>query len=184
MVYVFKPLTTILIIGAAVVNSAHSNSPIMFLMLAGLGFSLIGDIFLMLPKAFLYGLVAFLIAHVLFAVGFIKINQSIHLLLLIPFVIGLAAFYIYLYPSLNKYAYPALIYIVAIVFMAWRAWECYLGNKSTGALEIGAASLLFIFSDGNLAVNKFKKPFKYSQPIILSTYYISIWLIATRFSQL
>jgi uncharacterized membrane protein YhhN len=184
IVYVCKPLTTILITCVAAINSLHYNNPITYFVLAGLGFSLLGDIFLMLPDLFLYGLSAFVIAQISFMSGFLKENHTTHILLLLPFIIGALAFYSYLYPGLHKYKYPALAYIIIIALMSWRAWECYVGNHKTGALIIGAASLLFIFSDANLAVNKFKKPYKSSQIIILSTYYISIWLIAAQFSQL
>ena len=183
-VYVCKPLTTILIIGSATLSSVQNNSSIMYFVLAGLGFSLIGDVFLMLPDLFLYGLSAFLLAHISFMLGFLKVNHSVHISLLLPFIVGVCFLYSYLYPGLHKYKYPALVYIIFITMMSWRAWECYLGNHTTGSLMIGTASLLFIFSDAALAINKFKKPFKSSQIIILSTYYLSIWLIATQFSHL
>lgn len=184
IVYTCKPLTTILIISIAVINSIHFHNPIMYFVIGGLVFSLLGDVFLLKSTLFLYGLIAFLAAHLLFIIGFLEVSRISHVMLLLPFVVGVIILFAYLYPDLSKYKYPALIYIIVIALMSWRAWECYLGNKSTGALEIGIASLLFIFSDANLAINKFKKPYKSSQLLILSTYYLSIWLIATQFSQL
>jgi hypothetical protein len=49
-------------------------------------------------------------------------------------------------------------------------------NISTLLLAIG--SILFVISDTNIALNKFKKPYKSAEAIILSTYYVSIWLIS------
>lgn len=184
IVYACKPLTTLLIISIAVINSIHFHNPVMFFVLAGLIFSLLGDVFLLKSTLFLYGLIAFLIAHLLFIIGFLEVNRASHVLLVLPFIVGAIILFAYLYPDLSKYKYPALIYIIVIALMSWRAWECYMGNKNTGAFEIGIASLLFIFSDANLAINKFKKPYKSAQLVILSTYYLSIWLIASQFNKL
>jgi len=50
------------------------------------------------------------------------------------------------------------------------------GGTMIGGRSIG--SILFIISDTNIALNKFRKPYKSAEAIILSTYYVSIWLIS------
>src|SRR5512136_1237152 len=70
-VYVFKPLTTILIILTACMADVSFSLPYQRFILSGLLFSLAGDVFLMLPEdRFIPGLVSFLIAHVFYITAF------------------------------------------------------------------------------------------------------------------
>jgi uncharacterized membrane protein YhhN len=71
MVYVFKPLTTLLIIVLALQMHGETTPRYFHLVAAGLVFSLAGDVFLMLPKdRFVAGLLSFLIAHLLYILAF------------------------------------------------------------------------------------------------------------------
>ena len=71
--YVFKPLTTTLILLAALLTPAFGSSPCAIFIAAGLGFSLAGDIFLMLSdKYFIWGLASFLVAHLCYIPAFIS----------------------------------------------------------------------------------------------------------------
>jgi len=56
----------------------------------------------------------------------------------------------------------------------------YDSNSGSGIMIEGRSigSILFIISDMNIALNKLKKPYKRTKAIILSTYYVSIWLIS------
>src|SRR6185503_13370199 len=68
--YLFKPLTVVLIMLIAF-QSKHTTSPFYRqAIIAGLIFSLAGDIFLMLPDRFIPGLVSFLFAHVFYIAAF------------------------------------------------------------------------------------------------------------------
>ena len=72
LLFVFKPLTTLLIIAHAWRRGADAPAARRFV-LAGLWFSLLGDVALMWPqRGFVPGLVAFLIAHVLYIVAFTR----------------------------------------------------------------------------------------------------------------
>ncbi len=72
LLFVFKPLTTLLIIAHAWRRGADAPAARRFV-LAGLWFSLLGDVALMWPQhGFVPGLVAFLIAHVLYIVAFTR----------------------------------------------------------------------------------------------------------------
>jgi uncharacterized membrane protein YhhN len=87
--YVFKPATVVLLIGVALALDPHDTAVRAWFVVA-LGFSLLGDVFLMLPRAssdrssrgpagndgsssglFLGGLAAFLAAHVAYAGGLV-----------------------------------------------------------------------------------------------------------------
>ena len=66
-----KPLTTVLIIAVAVIAATPQPALYKTLILAGLGFSLLGDIALTLPeKWFQAGLAAFLVAQVFYILAF------------------------------------------------------------------------------------------------------------------
>src|SRR5512136_2921945 len=69
--FVTKPLTTVLIIAVAALAATPVPAAYKTLILAGLVFSLVGDIALMFPdKLFVAGLVAFLAAQVLYILAF------------------------------------------------------------------------------------------------------------------
>jgi uncharacterized membrane protein YhhN len=69
-VYIFKPLTMVLILLIAILGQAAA--PLYkYMIIAGLVFSMAGDVFLMLPSdRFVAGLVAFLVAHIFYIVAF------------------------------------------------------------------------------------------------------------------
>ena len=71
-----------------------------------------------------------------------------------------------------------LLYVSIIFAMAWRAWENYYLIGSTATLMIAIGTILFIISDTNIALNKFRKRYKSAEAIILSTYFASIWLLS------
>src|SRR5690606_41962032 len=71
LVYLFKPLTTVLILLLALLASPPVTPAYQWLIVLGLLFSLAGDVFLMLPRdRFVAGLVSFLIAHLFYIAAF------------------------------------------------------------------------------------------------------------------
>jgi len=148
-------------------------------MLSALFFCLMGDILLLFPAYFVFGLAAFLIAHLLFASGFVNLkgfdpNWTSFLML---YVIGALLFF-WLKPGLGEFMIPVAVYVVVICFMAWQGIGLFLKEKRMVFLWIAIAVLLFMFSDTMIAIAKFKADFDYSSIIILSTYWLSVTLIA------
>jgi uncharacterized membrane protein YhhN len=45
-------------------------------------------------------------------------------------------------------------------------------------MAAAAGALLFMLSDGMLAVDRFRRPFRWSRLAVLSTYFAAQWLIA------
>lgn len=176
----FKPLTTILIIGLALLFNTKNLSKYNLLILMALLFCLVGDIFLLWEDKFVFGLGSFLVGHLFFAGAFIRrfgFNKNIIPLIILGFVAGLYFFYIQ--PNLGSLRIPVLIYISVIVFMSWQA----LGrkreaNNKKALFLIALGALLFTFSDSIIAYNKFVQSFKLSGAIILSTYWVAITLFA------
>ena len=71
---VLKPLTTILVISILLFSSKTKNERFRNIISTALFFCLLGDIFLLFEGYFVFGLGSFLIAHLLFAFGFIKLE--------------------------------------------------------------------------------------------------------------
>lgn len=180
MFSVFKPLTTIIIVVLFVrTNILRLKQTYFKSILFGLVFCFIGDVFLLNDEQFVFGLGAFLVAHLLFTYGFWRIgNREFYLLpLLILLIIG-SSYYVYLYNELAELAIPVAFYVFVIIIMCWQAISLYMNNlKNKFFLMIGIGALLFLVSDSIIALNKFKEPFKASTMLILSTYWLSLGMI-------
>lgn len=182
--YVFKPLTVICMIIYLAFNTftaPNINQDYALIILTGLVFSLAGDCFLMLkPQKFIAGLISFLIAHILYCIGFYQlINAPLNTNALWLMLIPILGYYGFLYNSLGKLKLPVAFYVSAILSMTYLSFNVYQQQATTIALLGFIGALLFMLSDSLLALNKFKLPFKLAQPAILSTYYLAQWLIVS-----
>ena len=178
--YVFKPLTTILILLTACMADVSISSPYQRLILLGLLFSLAGDVFLMLPKdRFLFGLVSFLIAHVIYIVAFTSGSSLSCTVWIIGIVLAIGSIMaVLLLPYTGRMKLPVLFYMIIILVMAWRAWERFHANGRTNSLLASAGATLFVFSDSLLAWNRFRRPFRSAEAVKLTAYFAAQWLIA------
>ncbi len=179
-VYIFKPLTTSLIILTALLLPASVPAPYKLLIILGLIFSLGGDIFLMLPNdRFIFGLVSFLIGHIFYIVAFTRQTGF----QLTPWVLG--AYLLYgvvmlalLWPHLGSMQAPVVLYMLIILIMGWQATERWLMLGAVGALLAAVGALLFVISDSVLALDRFRGRFAAARAIVLCTYFAAQWLIA------
>jgi uncharacterized membrane protein YhhN len=180
LVYVYRPLTIFFIIGIVtqVKNPAHPAYKI--LIIAGLGLSLCGDCFMMLKKKrVMEGMLSFLLAHLFYIAAFlIEAQPRFKALLVLPLLIYAAIMLSVLLPRLGKMRVPVAVYILAITAMAAIASGRHIKVQSSKTLLALCGALLFVASDSVWAVNRFVKPFKAAQAVILSTYFVSQWLIA------
>ncbi|MDF0714965.1 lysoplasmalogenase [Muricauda sp. 334s03] len=176
---VFKPLTTILVISLLFIIPQKQHTKFKSIMISALLFCLMGDILLLFSAYFVFGLAAFLVAHILFVIGFIQLKgfNGSWAAFIILYGIGTALFF-WLRPGLGQFMIPVAAYVVVICFMAWQGIGLFLKEKRTEFLWIAIAVLLFMFSDTMIAISKFKSDFDYSSIIILGTYWLSIGLIA------
>jgi len=194
---VWKPLCTLLVILTAALSFTRPYESVdglySGLVLVGLGLSLIGDVLLIYQdnaKAFVWGLVAFLLAHVMYIASFVylqvvviqsqnKGGEALAALALAAVAVGI---YRYLSPGLGKMRAPVIAYIVVISVMLHRATAIALvqPGPATQAILIFAGALLFYVSDAILAANKFRMDGKMPHYRLwnLSTYYTGQLLIA------
>ena len=184
-VYIFKPLTTILILLNALQLGWADPSLYKYAILAGLVSSLAGDVFLMLPSdRFRAGLISFLIAHIFYIVAFTsETGFSFSWLSLLPFAIYGVVMFAILAPHTGKMKLPMLAYVVVILIMAWQACARWGQTRGTGPLLAFLGAVLFVISDSVLALDRFRGKFKAARLLILVTYYSAQWLIAVSLGQ-
>jgi len=154
----------------------------------GLVFSMAGDIFLMLPRErFIAGLVAFLLAHVAYIIGF---NQTPTAFNLAGFVLAVLVALVFLrvyrriavgldssgQPALKT---PVLVYSLVISVMLLSALLTLAADtwQAGAAILVSAGALLFFLSDTLLAWNKFVTPIRWGRLAVIITYHLGQILI-------
>ena len=128
------------------------------LIIAGLVFSLAGDLILQVSKdLFVVGLLSFLVAHLFYIAAFVGVTSRGSWVRVLPFVVwGLIAFLI-LQPYLGNMLLPVAGYIVVIEVMMWRAVALVGAQGKVRDFELAAAlgAIAFGLSDTLLALNRF-----------------------------
>jgi len=175
-----RVLTMLSIIGIAFLGERGSGRPYQTAIVCGLLFSLAGDVFMMQKrKRFTAGLLMFLIAQILYTVAFFSgLRPGFSLWPVIPLSVYAVLIVRILYRRLGKMKIPIMIYVAVIMVMARTATERYLQLQSTAALLAMIGAIFFLFSDSTLALNRFVRPFRGAQAIILSTYFLAQYLIS------
>lgn len=176
LMFVFKPLTTLLIIAAG------WRAPLW--VRVGLVFSLAGDVALLFAGGFVPGLVAFLFAHLAYLRAF---TQARRFAAWWPAfgVYGLVAVGLltYLWPGVPAALHvPVLAYVVCLASMAAQAAVVGWRGRGTALARddawLALGGLLFLFSDSCIAFNKFAGPLPAAAALVLPTYWAAQWLIA------
>lgn len=180
--YFFKPLTTVLTIALAWVLAGADFSALASyqqLVLAGLVFSLAGDIFLMLPKdRFIAGLLSFLVAHLLYIAAFYGQSHSVSTWVWLP-CLAWGGFLLHrLWPGLGALKGAVMVYAAALLGMGVAAGAQFEQLPGLATALAAAGAVLFIASDSLLALNRFKAPFFSAQAWVLATYFMAQLLIA------
>jgi uncharacterized membrane protein YhhN len=179
-VYVFKPLTTTLILVLALTMPSPVSSAYQIAVVLGLIFSLAGDVFLMLPSdRFVAGLASFLVAHLCYIAAFFPAAGAMFSLwVLLPFLVYGALLLRMLWPHLGRLAGPVLLYAATLLVMGWQAAEQHLALHTAGTLAALLGAVFFVVSDSLLAFKRFVRPFQAAQYAVLTTYFAAQWLIA------
>jgi uncharacterized membrane protein YhhN len=176
LLMVGKPLATLALVGVAL---GGRPSITVTLVALGLGLSVVGDAALLFKsrQAFLGGLFAFLVAHLLYAGAFLwSAGAGPSWTPLVGVVIfgGASGWLVRrmwggLVPSLRG---PLIIYTAACTAMAATALATLAGAWSPEVSEAAAAgAVLFFLSDSNLAWNDFVEPYPHGQTVTLSLYW-------------
>jgi len=182
--YIFKPLTIVLIIFFGLFSDNIAENKYSQLILLGLLLSFFGDVFLMKgKKEFLFGMIAFFLAHIFYIIAFSVPEMKFNLFLYgIIFTISLS-YYIFLFPSLDNLRIPVFLYTAVISFMLYFAISYYLVNNDLLGKLILSGAILFTISDMLLAIRQFKSDFPFSSQLVYLTYFpaqylfcLTIWI--------
>ncbi|KAM4825470.1 lysoplasmalogenase TMEM86B [Thomomys bottae] len=157
-------LCLVVFLGAVAVDGAYTR-----LLQGALACSAVGDACLIWPKAFVFGMLAFGAAHVLYlcALGLRPPRLGLLPWLLLVFLLFYSCLQPYLEPPM---ALPVAAYGLVLTAMLWR------GLVQGGCAAWGA--LFFTFSDGVLAWDSFAQPLPHARLVVMSTYYTAQALLA------
>lgn len=151
------------------------------LMTLGFLFSAIGDIILELDTGslFVFGLCAFLVAHLFYIASFIQKKKTTKPRRIISSCILIYGICLggYLFPYLGDMQIPVMIYLCIIMGMGISA---AIGGDNHPLTIAGAC--FFILSDSLIAVNRFLFPIPASSLFIMTTYYSGQLFIAAGVS--
>lgn len=152
--------------------------------LAALFFCWLGDVLLIFPDLFVFGLAAFLMGHVLYFISYRQYQwedrsgelmgtQKIRFSL--PIVLAGTGLVVVLLPNLGSLQIPVLVYGVVIVLMVMTALFRYGRTTSESFWLVFGGAVLFMISDGTLSVNKFL------MPVPLASFWIMLTYIGAQF---
>lgn len=178
---VLKPLTMVLAMVCVWQEADRLAQPTgTWLLLAGLGLSLVGDVCLLVPEGFIPGLLAFLLAHMAYITLFGRDA---------PWIAHKPAALVVLAVGATTYAYlwthglptglriPVGVYVLVIALMASQAIGRAAFLRTPGARWVAWGAVSFMASDTILAVDKFVQPLPGVAFGVLGSYYVAQWLI-------
>lgn len=173
---VLKPLVLVLLVGAALAADAPSGAQQAVFVVA-LALSLAGDV-LLLPQVdrFVPGLVAFLLAHLAYVVGFWlePADPSTHLwpMLVLALLLGGAGPRIVAGVRRQE---PALV-VPVIAYMAVIGWMVVTAGLSGDPIgSLGAVT--FAISDAVLAADRFDRRRRWAPVAVMATYHVAQGLL-------
>lgn len=178
--YVFKPLTTLLILAMALRLSSAPSAYRRWIV-AGLVLSTLGDVFLMLPfDGFVFGLGSFLLAHIAYLValrqrgGWWRLRWPVLVYAVIASLV-LAR----LWPGLPvELRIPVIVYVIALAGMAAQAASVWREHRVAVTRIAAIGGAFFVTSDVLLAMDRFSSPIPNASVWVLATYWIAQWCIA------
>lgn len=156
------------------------------MVLAALFFGWLGDVLLLWNDFFIFGLIAFLIGHLLYIIvyrqfrfaeptkAFLGTQKARYAFPILLLGTGLVTI---LFPKLGDLKVPVLVYATVLTLMTLVALFRYGQTNDKSFFLVVAGALLFMVSDSLLAINKFLSPFEFSGIAIMTTYSAAQYLI-------
>ncbi len=157
-------------------------------LLAALLFSWIGDCMLLFADKgelyFIFGLISFLIAHILFIVLFVKQKAEVIHHKQTQYWFGFSFVLVYLFgmlslliPKLGDLKIPVGIYAMTISLMLIETIKGSFNWKDKSKYLVLVGAVFFVTSDSVLAINKFYSPVPNDSFWIMATYLIAQFCI-------
>lgn len=160
-----------------------------YFIVTALFFSWLGDVLLLKghsdPSYFMYGLLAFLAAHLFYSYSFYKDISRTPITSLIvakphfglPFFVFSILYLYMLMPGLGNMFLPVIFYTLVITVMVISAVNRWKKVSAYSFWLVFLGALLFYSSDAMIAYNKFHKPIPHERIAIMSTYILGQWFI-------
>ncbi len=183
--YITKPLLMPVLVVYFIINTTAFTSPLKKWIVLALLFSWLGDVLLMFETLnssfFIFGLVAFLIAHIFYILFYQSVlrleNLKRNYWLIVPVLIYYVSLIYILNPHLGEMKLPVRIYGAVISYMLIQALQIGRIKNSEAAWLMVFGAILFISSDSILALNKFYSSFGHAGILIMLTYGLAQLLI-------
>ena len=172
--YLVKILPLMVLIFIAVQNVSNLSDK---LFLLGLICSVTGDFILDYApsEGFIYGLGAFLIAHLLYIFSFAPVEPKRYIIALCYVIFGVSMFLV-IQPGLGKLFLPVFVYMNVLLIMGIFT---LISKKSNVWLMLGGLS--FVVSDSLLGINKFAIVIPFAHLLIMITYYFAQFSLVKGF---
>jgi uncharacterized membrane protein YhhN len=153
----------------------------------GLIFSLLGDVLLAWPgDLFVFGLGAFLVAHLAYLKAYLNDCRRLAVLpLILALGVGAVLLGILISHGLGPLLVPVIVYGLVISAMLWRALA-RLGSDvpKRSAMLAAAGAVAFVFSDSVIGISRFVIPFDAAPYVIILSYWLGQWgIAASAFNQ-
>lgn len=188
--YVFKPATMVALMLWFVTSIEFHPDVLSFGFFLGLLFSLGGDVFLMLPgNRFILGLISFLLAHIAYIAAFTSQGLEIQILsgILLIGIGGIAGLIFsrlrngLLASGQSSLVLPVAAYVLIIALMVWSAVATNLNTEwhPMASVFSGIGAVFFLTSDALLGWNRFVRPIRYGDLLVIVTYHIAQFLMAS-----
>ncbi|MCK0145527.1 lysoplasmalogenase [Arenibacter sp. F26102] len=180
-----KPLLLISLILFFGIKGRKLSKKVYRFTLLALCFSLLGDILLLYDHLsafyFMLGLMAFLFAHISYALVFSTqgkklFKTELRLVSVILLSYG-TTLYIILHDNLGALKIPVIIYILGILTLAITAYSRKDKVNSLSFKLVFIGTMFFIMSDTILAINKFLFVIPLSHLLVMGTYATAQYLI-------
>jgi uncharacterized membrane protein YhhN len=176
-------LKSLPVLALAATVAAAAGSTYGRLVAAGLVASAVGDVCLVFPSGFLFGLGAFLLGHLCyvgaFAGGAVVTGPSVLAAVVLGVLAGGMLRYLWPHVRARGVRWPVVAYMATISTMAWCAVAAATGPTPAAAATAAAVgAVTFMVSDSVLAVDRFARPFAGAHAVVMVTYYTAQMLIA------
>jgi uncharacterized membrane protein YhhN len=180
LVFIFRPATTTVILIIVLLSRAIPSRQYKWMIVFGLGFSLVADSMLMLAAEQInWGMLFFSIAAFFYTYAFVSVKGFYRS----PASAAIFALFgiillVLVWSVLGDGQIPAVIITLIYLVMGWQAFGQWRQTAERRALFAFVGALLFMASVSLLAINQFLSPLPEPDLFILSTYFIGQWFIA------
>ncbi len=167
-------LTTVCFLAATAVARTGAPARYRWSIVAGLGFSALGDAFLMQARDhFVAGLGSFLVAHLCYLWALTSDSRlAQHRLPFAAYAILVVGLVFWLWPQIPRtLRLPVCLYAATITAMAAQAASRARSRRDGGAAVAALGAALFVVSDAALAARRFGHPWPGAHLLVLSTYF-------------